>query len=653
MVRALFWKEWREQRAVLAAGIGMALMLPAIIMAVARQADPGASVRDVVQMVPSAIAFFVWPLFATIAGVSAGGDSGGNGTLGFLLSRPVSKARLWVIKVSSAAVAVALIIAGSFAIARLVDGVVGGVGFPFPFGTNPFEAPLPLAAARKVALGLPVVGLASGIFFATIIRRPLPAALAGGMATLVATFLSVAWGAAISAQSSLADGAEGFLVGSFAVFASALAIGGLFLFRAGVMLPGAGKAPLVALTAIAVLVGGAIGILGVAVVTTHADASAALRQFSARPLTGSGAVMLISRPNGFVGPSIWIATTEAAPRRLTRRMAYAPSVSPDGEWLVYGSGLGRFGTRRDTCELRAVRVSGAQDHRIADAVPCGYPAVFSQDGSRVAIAGLPGLIIATVDATQEAKWLDTPTPSGNALAWVDDDTGIIWRADRAHGVALIDVDSGEASQLFADAAARLVYVPRFSRRRIVVDVLYPQRLVENGSRDTDRELLLVDVATGGTESLSALCAARAFTLDFVQEGEALVYSKCATDGSRSELWLRNLENGVERMLTEVPGAVDSVRSYDEGQRFLVQVDTGAPRASGHRFRSFVVEQNGARTEVDFSRIEAETGPGGAWRITSFLDAHHVLLARRVARNHYEYVRFDLRSGDVSPFPVSP
>ena len=55
MLRALIWKEWREQRQVAAAGIGMAVLLPAVVFAVAVSAVPDGHLGDIADMILRAV----------------------------------------------------------------------------------------------------------------------------------------------------------------------------------------------------------------------------------------------------------------------------------------------------------------------------------------------------------------------------------------------------------------------------------------------------------------------------------------------------------------------------------------------------------------------------------------------------------------------
>ena len=90
MVRALVWKEWREQRAVVLAGLLLAVALPPFLLAGMSLMGSRVDVTGLAQALPVVYAGLLWPLFAAAAGAGTIAAEVGNGTLGFLLSRPAS-----------------------------------------------------------------------------------------------------------------------------------------------------------------------------------------------------------------------------------------------------------------------------------------------------------------------------------------------------------------------------------------------------------------------------------------------------------------------------------------------------------------------------------------------------------------------------------
>ena len=113
MLKALLWKEWRAQRSLVLGALALATVLPAFLMAGAMAGTTNARVHEVFRILIPIHALLVWPLFAAAtAGSSFAGDMG-DGTMKFLLSRPVSRARVWLVKVAVSLAAFVTVVAGT------------------------------------------------------------------------------------------------------------------------------------------------------------------------------------------------------------------------------------------------------------------------------------------------------------------------------------------------------------------------------------------------------------------------------------------------------------------------------------------------------------------------------------------------------------
>ncbi len=73
MLRALVWKEWRQQRSIVAVGAGLGFILPAIVYLVGQTASNRMYAIDFAELMPFLMAIFVWPLFAAIVGATTNG----------------------------------------------------------------------------------------------------------------------------------------------------------------------------------------------------------------------------------------------------------------------------------------------------------------------------------------------------------------------------------------------------------------------------------------------------------------------------------------------------------------------------------------------------------------------------------------------------
>jgi len=102
MLRALAWKEWREQRALVVAGVVLALTMPVLVVAASTAAATPLTMRRLADVVPVIFAVLLWPMIAFAAGSATFANESGQRTLGFLASRPVSFRSIWLAKVSLA-----------------------------------------------------------------------------------------------------------------------------------------------------------------------------------------------------------------------------------------------------------------------------------------------------------------------------------------------------------------------------------------------------------------------------------------------------------------------------------------------------------------------------------------------------------------------
>ena len=131
---------------------------------------------------------------------------------------------------------------------------------------------------------------------------------------------------------------------------------------------------------IVLLVGGSFG---AAAFATHIDPETDRLSFVAA-VPGTDTMVVTATRSGFSGSSYYRGGADGSFLRLTGRLARAGELSPDGQWLLYESGLGAL-NMRDGCQLRAARLDGSEDRLI---VPRGEPgscirsAGFSPQGSR-------------------------------------------------------------------------------------------------------------------------------------------------------------------------------------------------------------------------------------------------------------------------------
>src|SRR4030095_4130875 len=116
--RALVCKEWREQQPVVVAALLAAVAMPFVLIAGTVGTGSRLDLSSLSELMPSILAALVWPLFAAAAGGATIASELGEGTLGFLLSRPVPRSRIWSVKIVVGAAWILTILAGALLVAQ-------------------------------------------------------------------------------------------------------------------------------------------------------------------------------------------------------------------------------------------------------------------------------------------------------------------------------------------------------------------------------------------------------------------------------------------------------------------------------------------------------------------------------------------------------
>ena len=215
MTRALFWKEWREQRPIVLAGLAAAIAMPFFALIGTSVFGGSFRVDSLSQVLPALGIIALLPLFACATGAATFADDRADRTLGFLITRPASRRRVWATKVIVAALAFAVIFVGIWGIFVGLGAVIGGERwadqFPqrfsrFGFDTTNFIMNAVWNSFEHIEAGSPsdvlgdvsseisfVVGtpftlflfFAAAVFLSTWTRRALNAALAALVVTLL------------------------------------------------------------------------------------------------------------------------------------------------------------------------------------------------------------------------------------------------------------------------------------------------------------------------------------------------------------------------------------------------------------------------------------------------------------------------------------
>jgi hypothetical protein len=608
MFRALVWKEWREQRMIVLAGLGIAVAMPFFLAAGASARARGLDLGDVAMLLPLFYSGLLWPLFAAAAGAATVATESGEGSLGFLLSRPVSRARVWTVKVAVAAAAAALVAAGTLVLAWGFTGIVR------PSGPPGWRALLPWSTTGGPVSGVAPAGMAlllfgTSVFYSTVLRRTMTAAAAA-----VAT--SMALLAAILGLWSAVDVVPRFEPEWLALevaLASALFLGASWwTFSRGEMLRGR----VFRRTALAAGTLG-VGLLALATVPVlHAALRLTPRHAVLRDLIpapdGSGILAEVTDLDYGSAQVWWVPADGAGYARLTGRLTLAPALSPDGRWVAYLSLRGPLGLRSRRPELRAVRVDGSGDRLLAAGLGTlsanqylylEASMRFDPASDRVALLAEGVLLVASLNGGPLRRRDPLPEGLGRAflVGWTPDGREVILYRYRfepqgasgrhhseAAGLFAVDVETGEPRRL-SGAGGWLLWPSMISPHGLAGGRMVVVRLLPGaeGAEDRDYEATVLDVVTGETEVFwRGPCMARA---DLSQDARWLAYADCERREARSRVRLRDLSTGEERLLAEIEERPTALLLSPRADRVLVGLglrnDTLVIEADGtmHRF----------------------------------------------------------------------
>lgn len=567
VARALAWKEWKEQRPVALTGLAVAVAMPFFLVAGASGMKGRFDLVSVSDALPAFALFLVSPIFAVVCGATTFANEIGDGTLGFLLSRPVSRARVWLIKVAVGLASVFSVIGGSLIVARLFALLAGGRG------TSRLFSFLSHGSFGSVPLGVALTGgifllFSSAVFFSTFVGRAMTAAAAG---------LAAAW-AVLSAifhvwsRLDLIPRLEPGLLAVEIFLASVLVLlASLYLFARGEMLRGAGARRRVALVSLIVVCG--IVVTGMPPIYSQARLSpdtAVLHDAEVSP-RGDAIAVTAARSDGS-SSQVWLVHPDGSGfERLTGRLTGCPTFSPDGRSVAYLSARGTFGLSAGHASLHVVSTDGSDDREIVSGLPLGlflqcssssaYQIAFSPDGSQVAFLSTNVLHVVPVQGgpTLSLRLRPTPVVGGRILGWRKDGSELIlvsglWKQDSPATVATVDPRSGTVRIVYQAPGRTLRFWPVPIRSRGLDRV--PLLLGSSASWRGPVQLVLLDLADGSARKVTDEACVPATALS--DDGATLVYTTCSgheETGYVSRIHRFDLETSKDVVAAEVAGRV--------------------------------------------------------------------------------------------------
>jgi len=414
--RALLWKEMRMQRPVLLSGVAFAALAPLLVLALL-STEGRYAVFDIVRSLPTALAA-LWPFLAVAAGAITFATEAEDGTAGFLLSRPVTRVRVWCAKVGAAAATLALTGLLSLAVIRIVAWAIGPV--PVDYVARVGYGDWTLFNSSTV-FGLGALMFASGVFCSTVVGRPLTAAAAAialGLATLSLVF--VLW----SALGLLPQLEPQWLGAQTVVVAAILLVVSLTVFSWPEQFV---HGPSPSTPGRAVTGGGAALLLSAIVMPAlFAFVTPRVGDVTVVPGSvsyGSNALVMSMRGDGDTTQNWILAADGGGVRPLTGRHTLAPQWLSGRNLVAYYSRRGVFGGAGGSLDLRITDTSGATSWLAFRGMPGVRELFFRNAGRNGAVAFIDGTELIVADASgyghQAIEIAGTPLAGATLLGFND------------------------------------------------------------------------------------------------------------------------------------------------------------------------------------------------------------------------------------------
>ncbi len=588
MNRSLLWKEWREQRPLILTGLLVAALMPFFLIAGQSAVSSRAvNLQDLSEGLRALYILALWPLFAAASGAGTVATEIGDGTLGFLLSRPVSRLRVWLVKVGMAAVAFVLVVLGSALVAWILHVVASGGDLGW---TTKVWDDIQITMAGLPLAGLILLIFSTAVFFSTVLSRAMTAAAAGLVTALtLSSAIYLVW-SRIDLVPLLEPQWMAAEVGLVAVL---ILLASFYLFSRGEMLRGRGARKTALVAAALALVGAGVVSLPVMFASIQVTAEDAWFRDAFLSRSGDAVVASVARAGG-ASPQVWLVPTDGSRfHRLTGRLTMAPALSPDGEWLAYVSVRGALGMRsRSAPQIRVMHLDGRDDGAVGSWPVDDFNVrfdpprlIFASDSSKVLASrwsdtarvffldGRPGV---------EISLEGTPLEDGVPFDWTRDGSEVlVFRYPTSHRsgstLGAVNLDSGEARVIFE--TTERAFFPRWIGRWVRDTPFLGSSMalivrIETPQKNHEYRLSLVDLKDGTLRSVTHSFCLPSFDLQRDQEG--IVYVTCPQEsgGQVAELHRWRTDGSDEVLLDSLDLPLWSVRLSPAGDRVLLRGTAG-------------------------------------------------------------------------------
>jgi len=649
MLRALVWKEYREQLPVAVAGMAISLVLPFVVVsmvaATMSQADP----MDMADVLRFVLAVMVWPIFAAAIGATTFASDGRSANLGFLLSRPVARGWVWLAKTVTGALTVVVVVGTSWLISRTFDYLIAGPSTRPSLSSGPLNGTEGFAAANVFALI--ALSFALSVLFAGLWERSLTAAGSGLAVGLGLVVLSNAYWQAIGTFSR--DVGARIILTQLGLVSMAILVVSLYAFARSDLLERRAYRWRLALGAGVVLVIWIVGTAGLLFAETRLDPSYARLSNPRLTPSGEGVIVRADRENGRA-PQIWLIGFDGELRRLTPRLTRFRGFTEDGESIFYESRRGWLGFPSKDPQVRGVRLDGTDDRFVEEDQNYWYyntwvpspdgrlQARFEYERSRYNERQRRLLVVASSDGVEVERIDPRVIGSPWDWAWREDSSGIVFNRRRALTLTFYDLTTGEFEDLIQHSVVHnrdaiwsglpdpLGNHVRLSRRSSYGDERQVIWAVDDIDIETGEISTIFEVRGPGAPSRNEWYCGKYVRLS--ADRNRFFYTTCVSyphavqRAWKVDIHIVDLETGENRIWTTIEGSFVRLRMGPGGKRMLVhfnqplvnrEKDLRPPAMWDWRTFDAIVEPDG-------TLLELEDG----WMPIEWMDQGRILVSYR-------------------------
>ena len=639
MLRALVWKEYREQLPVAVEGMAISLVLPFVVVsmvaATMSQADP-MDMADVLRVV---LAIMVWPIFAAAIGATTFAGDGRSASLGFLLSRPVARGWIWLAKAATGALAVIVVVGISWLISKTFDYLVAGPSMRPSLSGGPLSGNV---------IALVALAFVLSVYFSSFFERPLTAAGAG---LVVALGLVVMTNALWEAFGSFGGDLDArIILTQLGIAAMAILVVSLYAFARGELMERRAHRKRLAVGAGIAVASLVMGTAGLLFAETRLDPSYARLSNPRLTPSGEGVIVSANRENGRAR-QVWLVRFDGDLVRLTPRLTYFRGFTEDGGSILYESRRGWLGFPSWDRQFRAVRLDGTGDRFIEEdrdwytrewiSSPDGsLKARFEYERSRYSERSQRVLVIASTEGAEVDRVDLREIGSPYDWAWREDSSGLVFNRGRTLTLTSYILATGEFEDLVQHSAAQ----DRWARWSGLPDPVGSHVRLSRGDAFGDPRQVIwavddIDLETGQISTIFEVHGrgvpgrSEWYCDEYVRlsdDGRRFFYTTCVPyPHSARRIWkthvhVVDLESGENRVWTTIEGTLGRLKMNPTGDRMF------APSAQplvdpGKDLRPPVMwewRRVNAIVEPDGSLLELEAG----WRLTEWMDQNRALVA---------------------------